>query len=122
MGLEDRKQAREAVEYVMTGKLPEGGGVQSPQLKTLPVIFVAVRDLTLIVSGKTRRRCKALGFEGMHFKWDRDRQKWYGPVNLKNMKALDRWPEAELSPEARQALGEFREAERRRREYYGRIF
>ncbi len=30
--------------------------------------------------------------------------------------ALDMWPEAELSPEARQALDEFREAERRLRE------
>lgn len=94
--------------------------MQPLRLKTLPVIFVAVQDLTLIVSGKTRRRCKALGFEGMHFKWDRDRQKWYGPVSLKNLEALDRWQEVELSPEAQQVLGEFREAEGRRREYYGR--
>jgi hypothetical protein len=36
--------------------------------------------------------------------------------------ALDRWPEVELSPEAQQALGDFREAERRRREYCGRRF
>jgi len=96
--------------------------VQLPRLKTFPVIFVAVQDLTLIVSGKTRQRCKALGFEGMHFKWDRDRQKWYGPVSRKNLEALDRWPEAELSPEVRQALDEFREAERKRQEYYGRRF
>ena len=96
--------------------------MQLPRLKTFPVIFVAVQDLTLIVSGKTRQRCKALGFEGMHFKWDRDRQKWYGPVSRKNLEALDRWPEAELSPEARQALDEFREAERKRQEYYGRRF
>ena len=68
--------------------------MQPLRLKTLPVIFVAVRDLTLIVSGKTRKRCKALGFEGWHFKWDRDRQKWYGPVSLKNLEALDGWPEA----------------------------
>ena len=73
------------------------------QAKTHPSIFVAVRDLTLIVSGKTRQRCKALGFEGMHFKWDRDRQKWYGPISLKNLEAVDRWPEVELSPEARLA-------------------
>ena len=38
--------------------------MQPLRLKTLPVIFVAVQDLTLIVSGKTRQRCKALGFEG----------------------------------------------------------
>jgi hypothetical protein len=36
--------------------------------------------------------------------------------------ALDRWQEVELSKEARQALDEFREAERRRREYCGRRF
>jgi hypothetical protein len=41
---------------------------------------------------------------------------------LKKLEALDRWPEAVLSPEARQALDEFREAERRRREYCGRRF
>jgi hypothetical protein len=33
---------------------------------------------------------------------------------------LARWPEVELSPEARQALEDFREASRRRREYYRR--
>ena len=96
--------------------------MQPLRLKTLPVIFVAVRDLTLIVSGKTRQRRKALGFEGMCFKWDRDRQKWYGPISLKNLEALDRWPEVELSPEARQALGELQEAERKWREYCGRRF
>ena len=94
--------------------------MQLPRLKTLPVNFVAVRDLTLIVSGKTRQRCKALGFEGMQFKWGRDWQKWCGPISRKNLEALDRWPEVELSPEAQQALGDFREAERKRREYYGR--
>jgi len=38
------------------------------------------------------------------------------------LSALDRLPEADLSPEARMALGEFREAERRRREYCERRF
>jgi hypothetical protein len=94
--------------------------VQPLLLKPLPSIFVAVRDLTLIVSGKTRQRYKALGFEGMQFKWNRDRQQWYGPISRKNLEALDRWPEVEFSPEARQALAEFQEAERRRREYYRR--
>jgi hypothetical protein len=50
------------------------------------------------------------------FKWDRDRQQWYRPISLKNLEALDRWPEVEFSPEARQALGEFRKEERKRRE------
>jgi len=49
---------------------------------------------------------KVLGFEGMQFKWDRDRQKWYGPISLKNL-------------EAQQTLGKLREVERKRREYYG---
>jgi len=49
--------------------------VQLLQLKASSLIFVAVRDLTLIVSGKTRQRCKA----------------------------LDMWPEVELSAEARLA-------------------
>jgi hypothetical protein len=84
--------------------------VQPLRPKTLHVIFVAGQDLTLIVSVKTRRRCKALGFDGMHFKWDRDRQKWYGPISLENLEALDSWPEAELSPEARLAVDEFRGA------------
>ncbi|MBN1236670.1 MAG: DUF1738 domain-containing protein [Methanotrichaceae archaeon] len=46
--LKASKQAREAVEYVMTGKLPEGEGVQLLQLKALPSIFVAVRDLSIM--------------------------------------------------------------------------
>ena len=91
-----------------------------PRLKAPPAIFVAVRDLTITVKGQTRPRCRALGYEEMHFKWDRDRQQWYGPLTLKNLEALGRWPEAELSPEARQALEEFRKAARRRREYYRR--
>jgi hypothetical protein len=88
--------------------------------KASPVIFVAVWDLTLIVRGKTPQRYKALGFEGMQFKWDRNRQQWYGPLSLRNLETLDRWPEVALSPEARQALDELRAAERRRREYYRR--
>ena len=63
---------------------------------------------------------RALGFEGMQFKWDRDRQQWYGPLTLKNLEALERWTEAELSPDARQAMDELRKAARRRREYYRR--
>ena len=91
-----------------------------PRLKAPPAIFVAVRDLTITVKGQTRPRCRALGYEEMQFKWDRDRQQWYGPLTLKNLETLERWPEAELSPEARQAMDEFRKAARRRREYYRR--
>jgi len=91
-----------------------------PRLKAPPSIFVAVRDLTITLKGQTRPRYKALGYEGMQFKWDRDRQQWYGPLTLKNLEALESWPEAELSPEARQAMDEFRKAARRRREYYRR--
>ncbi len=59
------------MEYVHDRKIRREG-VQV-QLKASSLIFVAVRDLSIIVSGKTRQRCKALGFEGMRFKWDRDR-------------------------------------------------
>ena len=91
-----------------------------PRLKAPPAIFVAVQDLTITVKGQTRPRYKALGYEGMQFKWDRDRQQWYGPLTLKNLEALEGWPEAELSSEARQAMEEFQKAARRRREYYRR--
>jgi hypothetical protein len=94
-----------------------GKGVQQLQLKASSLIFVAVRDLTLIVSGKTRQRCKALGFEGMRFKWDRDRQKWYGPLTLRNLAALDMWPEVEFSAEATEAMDAFREAKAKREKY-----
>ena len=86
-----------------------------PRLKAPPAIFVAVRDLTITVKGQTRPRCRALGYEEMQFKWDRDRQQWYGPLTLKNLETLERWPEAELSIEALQALGELRKAVRKRR-------
>lgn len=91
-----------------------------PRLKALPSIFVAVQDLTITVKGQTRPRYGALGYEGMHFKWDRDRQQWYGPLTLKNLETLERWTEAELSPEARQAMDELRKAARKRREFYRR--
>jgi hypothetical protein len=91
-----------------------------PRLKPLPSIFVAVRGLTITVKGQTRPRYKALGYEGIQFKWDRDRQQWHGPLTLKNLEALERWPEAALSPEARQAMEEFRKEARRRRDFYRR--
>lgn len=92
--------------------------MQSPRHKALPLIFVAVRDVSIIVKGKTWPRARALGFEGMRFKWDRDRQHWRGPLTLRNLEALNSWPEAELSLEARQAIENFREAARKQREYY----
>jgi len=91
--------------------------MQPPLLKPLPVIFVAVRDLSIIVSGRTRHRYKALGFEGMGFKWDRDRQQWYGPLTLRNLATLDRWPEVELSAEATEAMEAFRTAAAKRKQY-----
>jgi hypothetical protein len=91
--------------------------MQQPPLKTLPVIFVEVCDLSIIVRGKTRHRCKALGFEGMRFKWDRDRQQWCGPLTLRNLAILDRWPEVELSAEARESMEAFREAAAKRKQY-----
>lgn len=89
-----------------------------PRRKAPPAIFVAVQDLTITVKGQTRQRYRALGYEGMQFKWDRDRQQWYGPLTLKNLEALERWLDAELSPEALQALDEFREVARKRRKCY----
>jgi len=50
------------------------------------------------------------------------RREWNKLISLKKLEAPDRWPEAELPPEARQALGVFREVERMRREYCGRRF
>jgi len=94
--------------------------MQPPLLKTLPVIFVAVRDLSIIVSGKTRHRCKALGFEGMRFKWNRDRQQWCGPLTLRNLAILDRWPEVELSAEAVEKMEAFRVAAAKREQYQQR--
>jgi hypothetical protein len=51
----------------------------------------------------------------MGFKWDRDQQQWYGPLSLRSLESLDRWPEVEISPEARQAICAFQEAARRAR-------
>ena len=92
--------------------------MQQPPLKTLPVIFVAVRDVSIIVSGKTRHRCKALGFDGLGLKWNRDSQTWYGSLSLKNLAVLDRWPEVELSAEAKKEMETLRAAVAKRDSYY----
>lgn len=60
-----RKQGREAVEFVMTGKLPKGEGAIIHLCLTPLRKFCAIQDLMLIVSIKTRRRCLAQGFEEM---------------------------------------------------------
>ncbi len=88
------------------------------QVKSLPRIFVNVRDVKIIVSGQTRPRARALGYDGLGLKWNRDRQTWYGPLSLKNLAILDRWPEVELSAEAREAMEKFRIAAAKREAYY----
>ena len=90
------------------------------QAKTLPRIFVDVRDTKIIVSGHTGPRAKALGFNGLGLKWNRDRQTWYGPLSLKNLAILDRWPEVELSVEAAEAMEAFRMAAAKREQYQQR--
>jgi len=91
--------------------------MQQP-LKLRSRIFVGVRDVSIVVSGHTRPRAKALGFDGLGLKWDRDRQEWHGPLSLKNLAILERWPEVELSAEAKQAMESFREAAAKRDSYY----
>lgn len=88
------------------------------QVKTLPRIFVDVQDVKIVVKGKTGPRSRALGFHGLGLKWNRDHKQWYGPLSLKNLAILDRWPEVELSAEARQAMEDFREAAAKRDSYY----
>ena len=87
-------------------------------VKTLPRIFVDVREVEIVVKGQTGPRSRALGFHGLGLKWNRDRQHWYGPLTLKNLAILDRWPEVELSAEAKQAMESFREAAAKRDSYY----
>jgi hypothetical protein len=88
------------------------------QAKTLPRIFVDVRDVQIIVQGHTGPRAKALGFEGLGFKWNQSRQQWKVKLNLRNLEALDRWPEVELSAEATEAMEAFRRAVAKREAYY----
>ncbi len=87
------------------------------QAKTLPRIFVKVRDTKIIVSGHTGPRAKVLGFNGLGLKWDRGQQTWYGPLSLKNLAILDRWPEVELSAEAAETMETFRVAAVKRERY-----
>jgi len=91
--------------------------MQPQPLKALPAIFVDVRDVSIIVSGRTGPRAKALGFNGLGLKWNRDRQTWYGPLSLKNLAILDRWPEVELSAEAAEKMEAFRVAAAKREQY-----
>lgn len=91
---------------------------EAVQVKTLPRIFVDVRDVEIVVKGQTSPRARALGFNGLGLKWNRDRQYWYGPLSLKNLAILDRWPEVELSTEAREEMEAFRRAVEKRSAYY----
>jgi len=91
--------------------------MQPPLHKTISIIFVNVRDVSIIVSGHTGPRAKALGFNGLGLKWNRDQQTWYGPLNLKNLATLDRWPEVELSAEAIESMEAFRTAAAKRERY-----
>ena len=94
--------------------------MQQP-LKLRSLIFVSVRDVSIVVSGHTRLRAKALGFYGLGLKWDRDQQQWYGPLSLKNLAILERWPEVELSAEAREEMEAFRRsAEKKAANYAAR--
>ncbi len=91
---------------------------EAMQVKTLPRIFVDVREVEIVVKGQTGPRAKALGFNGLGLKWNRDKQYWYGPLNLKNLAILDRWPEVELSAEARAEMEAFRKSVAKRETYY----
>ena len=86
-------------------------GPPPTQLITLPGIRVDVYDIHIFVSGRTGPRAYALGFKGLGFKWDRDKQRWKGPLKLSNLRILDKWPEVELSPKAQEA----QETSRRRK-------
>ena len=91
--------------------------MQQPQLKTIPRIKVDVYDIHIFVSGRTGPRAYALGFKGLGFKWDRDKQRWKGPLKLSNLRILDKWPEVERSPKAQEALETFEKAEEKRLMY-----
>jgi len=87
------------------------------RIKIFPGIRVDAYDIHIFVSGRTGPRVCALGFKGLGFKWDRDKQRWKGPLKLSNLKILDKWPEVELSPKAQEALETFEKAEEKRLMY-----
>jgi len=90
-------------------------------VKTLPRIYVDVRDVEIVVKGQTGPRTRALGFHGLGLRWNRDRRYWYGPLTLKNLAIMDRWQDVELSREAKQALESFREAAAKREKATRRV-
>ena len=77
-------------------------------------ITVDVKDLSIIVKGRTAPRAGALGYKGLGFKYDRDRNRWRGRLTLFNLRILSKWPEVILSNEARQAIEEFEQAQAKR--------
>lgn len=80
----------------------------------MSIITVDVKDLSIIVKGRTGPRAKVLGYGGLGFKWDRDRNRWRGRLTLFNLRILSKWPEVMLSNEARQAIEEFEQAQAKR--------
>lgn len=87
------------------------------EVRQLPVIVVNVNDVSLFVKGQTGPRAKALGWQGLGLKWDRDRQRWKGPLSLKTLRALNKWPEVRLNHWAQKAMEEMETAEQKRNEY-----
>ena len=73
----------------------------------MSIITVDVKDLSIIVKGRTAPRAGALGYKGLGFKYDRDRNRWRGRLTLFNLRILSKWPEVMLSNEACQAIEEF---------------
>lgn len=94
--------------------------MQQQQLKA-PSIFVNL-DLRnpprLIISGKTRPRNRDLGFEGLGFKWNPHKKAWEKLWSLRDYEVLESWPEAGISPEAREKARRSRESVARQQEYY----
>ena len=80
----------------------------------MSIITVDVKDLSIIVRGRTAPRAGALGYKGLGFKYDRDRNRWRGRLTLFNLRILSKWPEVMLSNEARQAIEEFEQAQAKR--------
>jgi len=80
----------------------------------MSIITVDVKDLSIIVKGRTSPRAKVLGYGGLGFKWDRDRNRWRGRLTLFNLRILSKWPEVMLSNEARQAIEKFEQAQAKR--------
>lgn len=87
------------------------------EVRQLPIITVNVNEVSLFVRGRTGPRSKALGWAGLGLKWDRDRQRWKGPLSLKTLRALNKWLEVRLTYWAKKAMEEMELAEEKRAKY-----